>query len=225
MVMHSLINNYTRFGIDAFLKKYPLMSIRPTADEVLIIEGYLEFNCVYEKNEPLYDRYKIRIKIDFHKEKSIPVVYELENRIPKKNDFHIYSDNSLCLGSPIRLLNMVSKYPSLTEFTEMCIIPHLYSCSIKLQQGGAFVIGELEHGNAGLYTDYMELFNLQSKEQVYNAVKFLSMKKRIANKQKCLCGCGYRFGYCKVHHHVNLFRKTASRAWFRMHYYELCTNK
>jgi len=225
MVSNSIKNNFAWFGIDTFLKKYPLMSIRPFIGELLIIQGYIEFNCVYAKNEPLYDRYKIRIEIDLKKEKFIPVVYELENRIPKKTEFHIYSDNSLCLGSPIRLLNMLRMYPSLSEFTEKCIIPHLYSCSIKLSKGGAFIVGELEHGNAGLFADYMELFNLQSKEQVLEVIKSLGLKKRIANKQKCMCGCGYKLGFCKVHHIINDVRKSASRGWFKTHYCELLVKK
>jgi hypothetical protein len=73
----------------------------------------------------------------------------------------------------------------------------------------------------GVIDDYAKLFGLQEREQVIRALDLLGMKRRIANKKPCPCGCGRRLGRCSFNVSLGKFRDWASRTWFRDHAAEL----
>lgn len=97
------------------------------------------------------------------------------------------------------------------------MVPYLFAVSNKIQSGGEFVFGELPHGKKGIIDDYLDLFGLKSHEQVLNTIILLGMKKRLANKKPCPCGCGKRLGVCSFNYKINQFRKMAPRSWFSNH--------
>jgi hypothetical protein len=82
---------------------------------------------------------------------------------------------------------------------------------------GIFPFGELDHGKQGVIADYLNLFGLSTEEQIEQALSLLGVKKRLANKKPCPCGCGKRLGTCRFHHRINDFRKVAARSWFKDH--------
>ncbi|MCK4356750.1 hypothetical protein KAW44_06690, partial [Candidatus Bipolaricaulota bacterium] len=114
--------------------------------------------------------------------------------------------------------------PTLVGFAEECLVPYLYSISHKLQRG-AFPFGELEHGKPGVISDYLDLFGLKSRAQVLRVLELLGMKKRLANKKPCPCGCGKRLGACKYHFKMAELRELAERSWFRQHLATLGSGK
>ncbi len=216
-----MVTHKDKLGINAFLTQYPLMSLRPSIKNIIVFEGHIDFYCECNNSEPVQGRFKIRIEVNPTFPDSIPDVFEIGNKIPKSLDYHTYSDGKLCLGSPIRLRVIIKKNPTISGFVQKCIIPHLYSCSIKLKNGGQFVAGELKHGKLGLYDDYKSIFNTDSNKQILSTLTALSNKKRIANKRSCPCGCGKRLGACKFHLSINEYRNVAPRSWFKKHYFEM----
>ena len=109
----------------------------------------------------------------------------------------------------------VNRSPSLTGFADKCLVPYLYAVSYKLMHGGDFVFGELDHGDQGIMDDYSGMLWLKERQQVTQAIQLLVLKKRIANKKPCPCGCGKRLGGCQFHHKLNEFRKMAPMSWFK----------
>jgi hypothetical protein len=83
--------------------------------------------------------------------------------------------------------------------------------------GGDFVFGELAHGDQGIVDDYSAMLGLKERHQVTQAIHLLGLKKRLANKKPCPCGCGKRLGSCPFHHKLNEFRKMAPVSWFKAH--------
>lgn len=194
------------------------MSLRPSGEGVqLTIVGQFEFRASRGGLPDVTECFNLEIIIPNSFPQDSAKVYELDDRIPKNGDFHVNPDGSLCLGSPLRVLLGVNNKLPLESFVQNNLVPYLYAVSLKLNIGGRFFMGELDHGEKGIISDYMELLNVDSAISVKKALILTSMKKRVANKKLCPCNCGKRLGKCKMRFAINNLRKRAPRAWFSKH--------
>lgn len=193
------------------------MSLKPSAGGMVVLEGDFRFSAVYEGLPQVEDRYILRIVVLEKFPNALPVISEIGNRIPKLLDFHVSGDGTLCLGSTLSLMVRLQEQPTLEGFVARCVVPYLYAMSLKLDYRIDFVFGELEHGTKGLVDDYRTLFGLQEEAQLFPALRCLLLKKRIANKRPCPCGCGKRLGKCRFNDRVRNFRKVFPKAWLREH--------
>lgn len=201
-------------SISELLDKYHRLALAPSTEEYIVIKGKISLNHTYKNANPIEDTYELLIKVPSNFPKSIPVILETGNKIPKLNDNHVNPDGTLCLGTPLKLQLFLVKYPSLVDFVERVLIPHLYAVSNKLN-GGEFIFGELAHGSAGELSDYEDILGVKGVVAVKNALNSLkSYKKRIANKKVCPCGCGRRLGKCMVHFKLNSTRLGTSKIIF-----------
>jgi hypothetical protein len=137
----------------------------------------------------------------------LPIIIYDRNR-----DIIHYTD-SLCLGSRIRILHEINKNPTISGFMENCVVPFLYAIA-----SGDFIFGELAHGYEGIIDDYQDMFSVSTIKQVLDILLCISKKKRIANKDPCPCGCGYRLGKCKLRYTINKVRRLSSRNSFKAEY-------
>lgn len=204
-------------SLSQFLDDYPGMSTAPCSDAGTCLRGKFRFKASVSDSDEIEDTYKLEIFVPDKFPKALPKVKETGEKIPRDGNFHVNSDGSLCLGSPLRLLKKVHSAPSLTGFADKCLVPYLYAVSYKLMHGGDFVFGELAHGDQGIVDDYSIMLGLQERNQITQAIQLLGAKKRIANKRPCPCGCGKRLGACRFHHKLNEFRKMAPVSWFKTH--------
>lgn len=209
--------------LDRFLQCYPRMTITPRRDSNLRLEGTFDFSAQAKESKQITDFYQLRIDISSAFPLVVPDVTEIGRKIPRDGKYHVNSDGTLCLGSPLRLKWKLSQKPTLIGFAANCLAPYLYAISHSLKYGGKFPFGELDHGRKGVVADYLALFSLRTEEEVRRTLFLLGMKKRIANKKPCPCGCGRRLGVCRFHYKINNFRKLAHRAWFRAHERDLGT--
>jgi len=211
-------------GLEEFLKDYPEMRIAPARNGSLILRGGFEFSVPRANRPHIADSYALKIEVPVSFPTVVPLVTETSNKISRDDKHHVNPDHTLCLGLPLRLLWKLKRAPTLVGFAEECLVPYLYSISHKLQYG-TFPFGELEHGKPGVISDYLDLFGLKSREQVLRALELLGMKKRLANKKPCPCGCGKRLGACRYHIKMAELRELASRPWFRQHLATLGSGK
>ena len=202
-------------GLQQFLENRPGMVIKPVMSPGLVIEGIYTYSAVYGDGPEISDSYNLRIEVPQSFPGSSPSVTELDKKIPRKDDYHVNPDMTLCLGSPLRLRWKLAAQPSLPGFDSTCLLPYLYGMSHKLRFGGPLPLGELAHGVQGELEDYRDLFDLDRDEQARRALRLLGMKKRIANKEPCPCDCGRRVGKCPFNETLLKFRKLASRSWFQ----------
>lgn len=203
-------------GLKEFLKDYPSMMASPISGDVFVLEGGFGFSASFLGYPSISDSYFLRIEVPVTFPKVAPTVRELGGRIPRDGRHHINHDDTLCLGSPLRLLWKLRQRPTLVGFAEECLIPYLYGITHKIQHG-TVPFGELAHGDEGVITDYVSLFGVENEEQALRVLELLGMKKRLANKRQCPCGCGRRLGSCPYHHRMIEFRRLAERSWFREH--------
>lgn len=203
-------------GLAEFLRVYPFMAVRPTSGKSLVIKGDFAFQADHPIFGHLHDSFCLKIEVPESFPKGVPTVYETAGRIPKNGKYHVNEDDgSLCLGSPLALLMILAKSPSLCGFAEKCLVPYLFAVAHKLKNGGPMLFGELAHGSPGLLDDYMRVLGLKSPEQVAKTLAILGRKKRVANKLPCPCGCGVRVGKCRFNRLLGLLRTVACRGWFR----------
>lgn len=207
--------NVDDVSLEAFLREYPGMAIRPSPDVALRLKGKFEFSAEHPVHGKVTDAFHLQIDVPASFPRELPEVTEIGERIPRLGSYHVNGDGTLCLGSHLRLLIKLNVAPTLGGFASNCLIPYLYAISLKLRNGGKLVFGELAHYGPGMLHDYAQLFALGSPEQAQYALSLLSLKKRIANKKGCPCGCGNRLGQCPVRYRLLPFRKLASRSWFR----------
>lgn len=193
------------------------MSLGPSRDSSIVLKGVFSFSAKFNGGTEITDSYQLEIAIPAVFPRAIPIVKEIGRRIPRDGKHHVNRDNTLCLGSPLRLMQKISEKPSLVGFSEKCLVPYLYAVSNKLQNGGGFAFSELAHGESGIIVDYLDLLGLKKREQVINALKLLGVKRRIANKKPCPCECGRRLGRCSFHRKLNSYRNITPRSWFRAH--------
>jgi hypothetical protein len=213
---------YAPLGLAEFLHNFPGMSVCPIHGSDLRVEGTFCFTAESGNYGRITDTFNLRISFPTLFPRAVPVVNELGGRIPIDAEFHVnVRDQSLCLGSPLRLLSTIAIEPTLDGFSKRCLIPYLYAVSRKLQYGGKFLFGELDHGRPGHLADYVDLFGVQNEFQAMSAIQFLGMRKRIANKLLCPCGCVRRLGLCTFNHRLRKFRLLAARSWYRKLSFEL----
>lgn len=201
-------------GIGAFLAEYPNMSLSVVTDgsSDIVLTGTFDFAAKFKDEPEVQDFYSLEIRVPSNFPADVPTVKELGNKIPRDGKHHINPDETLCLGSPLRIKLLVRDEPTLSGFASNCIVPYLYWITTK-----KFAVGELAHGDVGIIADYMTLFGLSDPKQIIPTLKLLGMKKRVANKRLCPCGCGVRLGRCNKRFVLNYYRNIAPRWWFRDH--------
>lgn len=215
-MVNVFLNAWDRIGLNEFLNANPFMRVVPGDAHELVIKGNFRFSARIADGLLIDDQYLLKMQVPLHFPKRMIKVWEYGNRIPTDGKHHTNSDQSLCLGSPLRLRVLMGKDPGLIAFSEMCLVPFLYAISHKNNQpDDGFIMGELPHGEPGIVQDYIDFFRLGDRAQVVSALELASLRRRIANKRPCPCICGRRLGRCELRLKINEVRYYASRSWFR----------
>ena len=213
----SLRRQFERWGVKELLYRYPGLQLRPVTASRVIVAGVLAFSAEAPGKDRIEDEYEVEIAIPERFPKWVPTVRETRGRIPP--NFHKLDDGSLCLGSPTRLLLMLSESPSILAFVERCVIPYFYGYSHFLKHR-TMPFGELSHRQDGIHEDLAAIFGIERVEAVRGFLRLASMKKRQANKQPCPCGSNRRLGKCH-RLRVNDLRFRLGRYWFAALYRNL----
>lgn len=201
-----------------FQKLFPEMRLAPTVDGALTYEGEFRFVGSTRDWGTLEDSYHLRIAVDSDP-RSLPQVWETAGRVARIDPTHVNPaldgsrTGTLCLGSYLRQRIEAGNPPTLVAFAKRCIVPYLYSISLREQGRPDFVFGELAHGEDGLLQDYEQILGLRGKASVIRALRLSALRRRIANRAPCPCGCGKRLGKCPVHDSINALRRVASRSF------------
>ena len=206
--------------INDFIHIFEGMETVPYIGDGYCLKGRFDFRAEHSLCPIVEDVFELEILIPSKFPKDLPLVKEIGGRIPRNSDFHINYDDTICLGSPLSLAIYLSNKSSLVDFAFEVIIPYLYAVTLKLKYDRDFIFGELAHGAKGLYQDYSGIFGLIDNSQILQAFECLIVKKRLANKKQCPCGCGNRLGRCTYRFKINNLRKTLFMKKIRQIYYE-----
>jgi len=193
------------------------MSLRPTSEKGFLIAGDYHFQAKPENGELISDQFFIKVLVPVTFPSQLPIVWEDGSRIPKKASWHINvgTDCSICLGGGLSLRLVAREHPSLTGYLENALVPYLYAVCIRERHGGSFIFAELSHGGEGLIEEVRDLLVLPSDRAAIEVIHLLSLKKRVANKMPCPCGCKKRFGICQLRGELRDFRSLESRKFYK----------
>ncbi len=216
------IVNPAKWGCTEFLAGYPEMTLEPAKNGGIRLVGLFRFSASRAGEAAAFeDQFQIAIEVPRVFPREIPVVFETGDRIPRSPQFHVNSNGSLCLGSPVHLLLIAAERPTLLGYFDRTLVPFLLAVSTTLATGRSFLFGELAHGPPGALADYQQLFKLKTAAQAKLALRALTLSKRVSNKRPCPCGCSLRLGKCPLRFKLNPLRKAASRSWFARQYTSL----
>lgn len=214
--------HFTEQHIEELLGAFPRLrrmpSIRvdsPGIRAVALLAGPIEVEMQAAGLPVLRDTYRLRIEVPLGPTEDLPEVFEVAGRIPRELDDHVNTAGNLCLGSPVRLRTKVGKSPTLLGFVEACVVPFLYGRSWREQGNEGFPFQELPHFGQGLIEDYQGLLKVSGREAVIGALIALGLRRRVANKRPCPCGCRLRLGRCDYRYHLLSLREAASRSFYR----------
>jgi hypothetical protein len=195
--------------MQVFMQAYPGMAVEPATGGATIFSGAFSFEASWYGVE-VKDTYDLRIEVTPYPE-TLPKVYETGGRIPRKVDEHVFeSSGQLCLGTALRLRQTLGPKLDLLSFADQCIVPFLYAATRRKTEG-RFVLGELPHGNRGIYEDYQAILGLKDEESVRAALRILATKPSAADRHPCPCRCGKRLIQCEFRHRIADLRKLAPR--------------
>ncbi len=200
--------------VDDVLKLNKGLRLIEKSEEKITFLGAIHFNASYPGKEIIKDSYLLKIIIRPKFPVDIPLVFELEEKIPWNVDRHLTKKGQICLGSPLRLLLVNAKNPTIQGFFELCIVPFLYANSY-FEKHGVYPWGDLDHEFKGVIEDYLEIFNLSSKSQLIHALKILTTTNFKAKKMRCPCGCVKRFRQCSYSEHLLSIKTIANKSFFQ----------
>ena len=210
------MSKWVRLELQEFLATNPKMRLTHFDDASSVIEGEYNVDAQMDGFNPIHQSYDLKIVFPEGYPKEIPTVTETKQTIPRNPDYHTYDDGSFCLGSGLKLKEILSETPNVSDFIGKILDPFLYSISYKLKYH-EFPNGDLAHGEEGLIDDYERLFNVKGKRSVLRVLEALGKRKRVANKLRCACGCGKKLGACDFRVSLIKWRKLDKRRWFRDH--------
>lgn len=160
------------------------------------IQGEICFNQAY-KDIALQDKYKIQILFPFDYPKKIPIVSELENRIPSSADSHNNKNgDGFCLGVPGDIYAKIYKNSTFKYFISEIVIPFLYANTFY-EKYKKYPWPTRPHFGAGLIEYYQTLFNLKNEELTKKFLYNIAFSKEIVKGHtQCPCGSGKKFRNC-----------------------------
>lgn len=176
-----------------------------------VVAGVIRFEVAPAGKPSIMDEYRIRLEFALAPTSDLPRAFEEDRRIARDADHHVNPDGDMCLGSPLRILQVLGPEPTLQRFVTKCVVPFLYATSWRERSFPGYPFDELPHGAPGMVADYERMFGLTGRDSVVSALGLLALRKRVANKQPCPCRCGRRLASCATNLRLALFRNLAPR--------------
>ncbi len=164
--------------------------------EVQLLQEHYPSLAMYKENSTIYfrgilniediDSFEIEIMIPNDYPKSLPIVKDIGNDIPRNIDRHMYSDGSCCLT-----INhiMKQKYQDgsyyLVYFINDFVKP-FFANQLYFEQTGNWLTGEYHHGNDGK-RQYLKEHIQVTDDTLFNKLLKLAIRSRLNQQKKCPC--------------------------------------
>lgn len=171
-------------------ERYPTLTYDVTTQ---IFSGYLYAS---EKDG---DRYFLKIFIaDFPK--SFPMVWEVGERIPLKDDRHINSDGSICFCTKAKEeIALSTKVFALCDFIKLILIPFLQNNSY-FESEKRYKFGEHSHNPIlATYETYEEILKIKNPIIIERTIENLIAGIKIRPNELCYCGSRLKIKRCSNH--------------------------
>jgi hypothetical protein len=184
---------------EQFLREVPTVSIQfPELKPIdkngtTILKGSLVLRD--ETGEEL-DRYQIEIHSTATYPGSFPIVYEVDGRIPKNIDWHVYDSGACCLAVPAEERLECHAGIDLPGFIRKQVTGFFFNQTFRRKNG--YFYQERAHGLWGKLQFYEEYLALDIKA-VPRALAIIAAGREPGSHSKCFCGSNRKFMKCHRH--------------------------
>lgn len=168
------------------------------------ITGHLQFNQIY-KEVQLQDEYLIQILLPTDFPNTIPIVKEMNGRIPSSADYHNNKEGTgFCLGVPGEINGKIYNNPTFEYFVSKIVVPFLYAHTFH-EKYNEYPWLTREHCSKGIIEYYQDLFKFKdekaTKKFLFNIAFF---KNPIKGHNLCPCESGIKFRNCHRSKYIEL---------------------
>jgi hypothetical protein len=167
-------------------QKYPYLLLTEKGKE------YILYGTVFIENGDIKDQYEIEIYIPSNYPKGIPIVKEVDAKIPE--EFHHCSNRSLCLETPFRMYKFFYQSVTLRSYIDELVVPYLFSYSYYVIHG-KLPFGEHRHGEEGILEDYKKEFGVIEDLHTIMLLQIL-VENNYRGHHLCPCGSDKRLRNC-----------------------------
>lgn len=187
-------------------EEYPCLNMK-FLNNTYVIEGNVR---IYATNEdvPLIDDFTIIIEVPTGFPSELPIIKETSNKIPKSFE-HVNIDKSLCLGIETEIKIKFMKNPTLLNWFQTFVVNYFYSV-MYYNKYGRIPYGERLHGIKGIIQFYVEFFNVDSIQKIYDILNAIEMGKT-KDYYKCPCGSLKKIRKCHLNQ-INLLKKVGVKS-------------
>ncbi len=141
------------------------------------------------------DSYTIKIVPPKEYPLRFPWVYEIDGRIPKNIDWHVYPDDGhWCMISIPEEILICKKGINLCSFIENQVQPYLFNQKHREMNG--FFLKERPHGNRGNIQFFIEAFNTTDLTAIIKGLVFIKQRKEPNRVNLCFCGADRKYRKC-----------------------------
>lgn len=174
------------------IKRYPTLRV-VTENEMVFIRGGLQI--LNKEKTRVIDSFSIEIELPENFPKSIPIVREKADRIPKIAARH-NPNGVVCLLVPEDVETYYPEKSSIVDFIEKCVKPFFIGQSFY-EEKKEWLFGERPHGLAGIFEHYKEKFGEESDKVLANLLIYLGGRE-IKGHWPCYCDSGKKLRNCHM---------------------------
>jgi len=140
------------------------------------------------------DRWAIEIELPAGYPEDLPIVRELENRIPWQRKFHVEDDGRACVLLPEERLLVFPEGATFVEYLRGPCLSFFLGQSL-VASGEDWPFGEWAHGSDGVWQFYQELLDTTDKDELRRYLEALS-KPMYRGHLPCPCGSAKKLRKC-----------------------------
>lgn len=142
------------------------------------------------------DRFGIELELPDDYPDIMPIVREIEGRIPKTIDRHIYSNGNACLFFRDEEYKFYNKDSSIIEFIQIPV-HNFFLSQAYYELKEKWIFGERHHGPAAIWEYYSEELETEDIDTIGRFLYLLASEK-INTKLKCYCGSNKALIHCHI---------------------------
>lgn len=171
---------------------FPLFQV-VTEKDTVYIRGIL---ILFDVDQIEIDRYLIEIELLPEFPKSVPLVREINGRIPHTGERHIYINGDCCLFIPEETWKFYSKGTTIIDFLNKVVTAYFLN-QTNYELTGKWLWGERKHGLDGIIEFYKEELLTEDIVFIYNFIQNLA-KVNIKKHQDCFCDSNKKLKHCHL---------------------------
>lgn len=180
-------------------RHFPDLKLFQPENEIPYIEGTLLLN---DESGITIDRYIIKITPSDNYPTRFPIVYEIENRIPKNIHWHIYpSSGNCCIASLPDEILFCRQGLDLFAFIKDYVTPYFFNQKFREVHG--YFLNERSHGALGNLEFFIDILKTADLRAIYLYLSFIKRRKEPDRRNLCFCGNGKKYRKC----HREIYRK------------------